>query len=68
MKNTVQIDWFGKKFEEFSDENMNCFIKAYQEEDFTEKDLQYPFIICAKISKEWGDTGNVEGKYIDAGL
>lgn len=27
-------------------------VEDMQEEDFTEKDLQYPFIICAKISKE----------------
>lgn len=45
MKNTVQIDWFGKKFEEFSDENMNCFIKAYQEEDFTEWNHKYVSVI-----------------------
>ena len=45
MKNTVQIDWFGKKFEEFSDENMNCFIKTYQEEDFTEWNHKYVSVI-----------------------
>lgn len=27
-------------------------VEDMKEEDFAEQDLQYPFIICAKISKE----------------
>ena len=45
MKNSIQVDWFGKEFEEFADENMNYFIKAYQEEDFAEWNHKYVSVI-----------------------